>query len=591
MKRNLLHFANKRFPDEKREMLERSLIQIAEGLKFLHSKNIVHRDMKPSNILYDFLGNWKITDFGLSRHVNTSMTANCGTNDYRAPEQSDRHYDCKVDIYALGLIAFEIGYPMETRESKREWFRKFRESSSTQTSFPDSSQRLPNFSPALDNLISGMIRTCPEERLPLDKVIYILKISNSKCQNKFTRSLSTFFSTRTDLFNDKYARIRKEYVTEEYKYASVDCRDTNERREIELLSSNDSRVQEQINLLLGELKPKHENIIRCFGIWRLETELLSQEWKKNFGELISKESELYAIETELCLGTLSEFLDERNLSYFLGQDLEETNIVLMRCMKQIGHGLKFLHSLNILHRNLNTYTIKCDSKGNWKLCDIGRAIVSESTCDDAMADVAAYGMIIFQICYPCNPITKDIQLEDMKRCPPQFPDANERIKFFSSDFDEIIRFLIDGKASLDQAITFLENSEPNKYQNIFNHSRTDAITYETELFNQMFEFGHVLDTGLRTASAFRTDQKEKRAIKLSYGVQDDFHNEISLFRGQKLKNENIIQFFGTIRVTEKYFNEEWTTFFQRCHISHCDAVLEFEVYVGMSQHRLKMVFE
>ena len=134
MKRNELHFAQEIIPEETNEMLETCLKHVSTGLQFLHSKGIVHRDIKPANILYDSSLNWKITDFGLSRLIDTSMTSESGTPDYFAPEQVSKHYDSRVDIYAFGLVAFEIGFPMKTREDRRHWFTIFR---TGQSSFPD----------------------------------------------------------------------------------------------------------------------------------------------------------------------------------------------------------------------------------------------------------------------------------------------------------------------------------------------------------------------------------------------------------------------------------------------------------------------
>lgn len=61
--------------------------QVAEGLQFLHHNQVVHRDMKPANILFDQKSNWKISDLGLARvKVDTSMTPGVGTPMYFAPD-------------------------------------------------------------------------------------------------------------------------------------------------------------------------------------------------------------------------------------------------------------------------------------------------------------------------------------------------------------------------------------------------------------------------------------------------------------------------------------------------------------------------
>jgi len=89
---------------------------IAEGLKFLHANNIIHRDMKPDNVLIDEDMRPKITDFGSAKIQDTlTQTKGVGTPIYIAPEvvrpitgDGKVHYDSAVDVYALGLILWAI---------------------------------------------------------------------------------------------------------------------------------------------------------------------------------------------------------------------------------------------------------------------------------------------------------------------------------------------------------------------------------------------------------------------------------------------------------------------------------------------------
>jgi serine/threonine protein kinase len=67
--------------------------QAAQGLAAAHDHNIIHRDMKPSNLLVDETGRLKVTDFGLSREVNTDSSLSqtgqiLGTPKFMAPEQA-----------------------------------------------------------------------------------------------------------------------------------------------------------------------------------------------------------------------------------------------------------------------------------------------------------------------------------------------------------------------------------------------------------------------------------------------------------------------------------------------------------------------
>jgi serum/glucocorticoid-regulated kinase 2 len=64
-------------------------IEILLGIQYLHSQNIIYRDIKPENIMIDMNGNLKIADFGLSKtglRPNELATTYCGSPEYMAPE-------------------------------------------------------------------------------------------------------------------------------------------------------------------------------------------------------------------------------------------------------------------------------------------------------------------------------------------------------------------------------------------------------------------------------------------------------------------------------------------------------------------------
>jgi len=94
---------------------EASLIifNIADGLKYAHSKGIIHRDLKPSNILLK-KGLPKISDWGLSKVLGESMSTTTTTSFtpyYAAPEQVDKkfgHTDERTDIWQLGVIFYQL---------------------------------------------------------------------------------------------------------------------------------------------------------------------------------------------------------------------------------------------------------------------------------------------------------------------------------------------------------------------------------------------------------------------------------------------------------------------------------------------------
>jgi serine/threonine protein kinase len=99
------------------ERVVRIVGQICEGLAAAHREGVVHRDIKPLNILVDTHGQVKIADFGLSRSTNPNSTPGqmltikgmaVGTPDYMAPEQRrGERVDQRADIYAVGIVLYE----------------------------------------------------------------------------------------------------------------------------------------------------------------------------------------------------------------------------------------------------------------------------------------------------------------------------------------------------------------------------------------------------------------------------------------------------------------------------------------------------
>jgi eukaryotic-like serine/threonine-protein kinase len=143
--------------------------QVARGLAFAHEHGVVHRDVKPHNVLIDADGVAKVTDFGIARSVDpadglTETGTLLGTSEYIAPEQaSGRRVDERSDQYSLATVLYELltGAPPFTGDNFMAVAMKH-----VQEPVPSVRDARPDVSPRLDAVVSRAMAKRPEDRFP-----------------------------------------------------------------------------------------------------------------------------------------------------------------------------------------------------------------------------------------------------------------------------------------------------------------------------------------------------------------------------------------------------------------------------------------
>jgi eukaryotic-like serine/threonine-protein kinase len=148
--------------------------QIARGLSFAHEHGIVHRDVKPQNVLLDESGSAKVTDFGIARSLDpgdglTQTGTVLGTSDYVAPEQvSGRRVDARSDQYSLGALLYELltgEVPYSADNFMAVAMRHLRDP------VPSVRKRRPDVPERVDEIVAKSMAKRPEDRFPSMEVM------------------------------------------------------------------------------------------------------------------------------------------------------------------------------------------------------------------------------------------------------------------------------------------------------------------------------------------------------------------------------------------------------------------------------------
>ena len=94
------------------EQISEMIAEIAEALDYAHRKGIIHRDVKPANVIITTDGKVKITDFGIAKIASSNLTTTgqfLGTPNYMSPEQvSGAPVDGRSDLFSLGVVLYEL---------------------------------------------------------------------------------------------------------------------------------------------------------------------------------------------------------------------------------------------------------------------------------------------------------------------------------------------------------------------------------------------------------------------------------------------------------------------------------------------------
>ena len=213
---DLLNYISKRakIPENTAKVIFK---QIIEGLHYLHSKNIIHRDIKLDNVLIGLDNTIKICDFGVSRIIKQGdiMHEHCGTPAYIAPEiflnKGYKGFYC--DIWSAGVTLYYM-------LSGSQPFKGSHLSKLHSNILEMRIDKIENISFEAENLIKGMLQLNPKKRLTIKQILnhpWIKEINTNTKINLFTEAERVVLSK----YEVNYLTGLKDELIEKFTYKNV----------------------------------------------------------------------------------------------------------------------------------------------------------------------------------------------------------------------------------------------------------------------------------------------------------------------------------------------------------------------------------
>ncbi len=345
------------------------LVMVLKGLDYAHKNGVIHRDVKPANILIDKQGNALIADFGIAQILNkldhevTQSDIVMGTLAYMSPEQriSSRNVELTTDIFSIGVILYEM---LTTGRPHGKYIPP--------------SELNPKIPGAFDDVVARCLDMEPQNRFQtaVELKDAILNLMSGKSYQDIAPKNGL---GGVDSFIGKCQFLD---TIRETKYSTTLLVENRESRELYVIKKNDkcSNGLKEARILS---KLKHDNIINIFGAGGDERRLVVVMEYCQGGSLSDRMVKTYPVDKA------------------------------MRIIKDISGGLDFAHRNGIIHGNLRPSNILFNKEEVLKLTDFGLPphynlmeknwYAPPEKRVSKQGDIYALGVILHNLIYGKNP--------------------------------------------------------------------------------------------------------------------------------------------------------------------------------------------
>lgn len=241
------------------------LIQVSQGIEAAHNNHIIHRDIKPQNIIISKEGKVKVTDFGIARAASTNTISSnaMGSVHYISPEQAKGGFiDEKSDIYSLGITLYEMitgKVPFEGDSTVSIALQH------VQSELSSPKELVPDLPISVEKIIEKCTQKKPDRRyLKVSSLIADLKKSLISPDEDFVQIVSVDEKAATRMISDEeVSKIRKESG---FERAELDIPVIGKDNEIIDPDLEDEEIEDDLEDDLDEENPKLDKIIAIGGI-------------------------------------------------------------------------------------------------------------------------------------------------------------------------------------------------------------------------------------------------------------------------------------------------------------------------------------